>query len=245
MKIEAVEDNEEMSRRAAALFIAQARKRPDSVCVLPTGRTPEGLFRLLVEVARNGSVEFSRLRFVTLDEYAGIDQDDRRCLYQWLRRALFDPIGMSVEQVAAFNSASTEPDAEAVRIEKAISAWGGIDLAIVGLGPNGHVGFNEPGSAADSRARRVALTEESIVSNARYWGSEQDVPRFAYTLGIATLREARSVILMASGTAKAAILAKALEGPESPDVPASLLRSHADFTVLADREALSALAHST
>jgi glucosamine-6-phosphate deaminase len=158
---------------------------------------------------------------------------------------LFDPIGISLNQVAAFNQATAESGAEAVRIEKVISAWGGIDLAIVGLGPNGHVGFNEPGSAADSRARRVALTTESVVSNARYWGSDEDVPRFAYTLGIATLREARSLILMASGKAKAGILAKALEGPESPDIPASLLRSHAGFTVLADRDALSALAHST
>jgi glucosamine-6-phosphate deaminase len=245
MKIEAVEDYEELSARAASLFIGQAKKRPDSVCVLPTGRTPEGLFRLLVDAHHRNGVNFSRLRFVTLDEYAGIRRDDRRCLYQWLRRALFDPIGISMDQVAAFNPASVEPDAEAARIEMAIAAWGGIDLAIVGLGPNGHVGFNEPGSTADSRARQVALTEESIVSNARYWGSKQDVPRSAYTLGIATLREARSIILMASGIAKAAILARALEGPESPDIPASLLRSHVGFTVLADREALSARAHST
>ena len=245
MKIEAVEDYDELSRRAASLFIAQARKRPDSVCVLPTGRTPDGLFRQLVDAHRNNGADFSRLRFVTLDEYAGIGQDDRRCLYQWLRHALFDQIGVSAERIEAFNPASAELGAEAARIEKAISAWGGIDLAIVGLGPNGHVGFNEPGSTAGSRARRVALTAESIVSNARSWGSEQDVPRSAYTLGIATLSEARSIILMASGIAKAAILARTLEGPESPDVPASLLRSHADFTILADREALSARAHST
>jgi glucosamine-6-phosphate deaminase len=241
MKIEAVEDYENLSRRAASLFIAEAKARPDAVCVLPTGRTPEGLFVALVDAHRRGEANFSRLRFVILDEYTGIDPDDRRSLYQWLRQALLDQLGTSTSRVAAFDPSAVDLDVEAARIETVISDWGGIDLAIVGLGPNGHIGFNEPGSVPDSRARQIVLTQESIVSNARYWGSKADVPRFAFTLGIGTLIEARAIILMASGEAKAGILAKALEGPVGPDVPASLLRSHPDFTVLADRAALSAL----
>jgi glucosamine-6-phosphate deaminase len=241
MKIEAAEDYDDLCRRAASLFIAAAKARPAAVCVLPTGKTPEGLFRVLADAHWTGLADFSRLRFVTLDEYAGIDHDDRRCLYQWLRRALFDQIGIPATQVAAFDPSPADSNAEAARIETIIADWGGIDLAIVGLGPNGHVGFNEPGSTPLSRPRRVALTEESIVSNARYWGSEADVPRFAFTLGIGTLLEARALILMASGEAKAGILAKALEGPAGSDVPASLLKSHPDFTVLADRAALSAI----
>jgi glucosamine-6-phosphate deaminase len=241
MKIEAVEDYESLSRRAASLFIAAAKARSDSVCVLPTGKTPEGLFRALVDAHRRGEADFSRLRFVILDEYTGIDPDDRRSLYQWLRLELLDQLGISSRRVAAFNPSATDLDAEAARIEAVISDWGGIDLAILGLGPNGHIGFNEPGSAPDGRTRRIVLTQESIVSNARYWGSEADVPRFAFTLGIGTLLEARSITLMVSGEMKAGILAKALEGPVGPDVPASLLRSHPDFTVLADRAALSAI----
>jgi glucosamine-6-phosphate deaminase len=241
MKIETVEDYEGLSRRAAALFIAQAKAKPHSVCVLPTGRTPEGLFRVLREANREGDADFSRLRFVILDEYVGIAPDDRRSLHQWLQRALLDELGISSTQVAAFNLSAADIDAECARIEALIAEWGGIDLAIVGLGPNGHVGFNEPGSAPDSRARRISLTEESVTSNAGYWGSATDVPRHALTLGIGTLREARKIILMVSGQAKAGILARALEGPVSPGVPASLLRNHADFTVVADRAALSAL----
>lgn len=241
MKIEAVEDYEGLSRNAAALFMTQAKAEPESVCVLPTGRTPEGLFRVLIAAHRKGDADFSRLRFVVLDEYTGIAPDDRRSLHQWLRRALLDELGITPSGIAAFDPLSPDLDAECRRIEAIVAEWGGIDLAIVGLGPNGHVGFNEPGSAPDSRTRRISLTGESVISNAGYWGSAADVPLHALTLGIGTLREARKIVLMVSGRAKAGILAKALKGSVSPDIPASLFRDHPDFTVIADRAALSAL----
>ena len=120
-----------------------------------------------------------------------------------------------------------------------IAAWGGIDLAVVGLGPNGHLAFNEPGSAFDSRARRITLTPESIRSNAAYWGSEADVPRAGFTLGLGTLRDARQLVLIASGARKRDILARTLHGPIGEDVPATLLRVHPHATVIADRAALS------
>ena len=241
MKIEAVEDYEDLSRLAAALFIAQAKQKPDSVCVFPTGRTPEGLFGVLLETHRGRDADFSRLRFVILDEYADIDPEDRRSLHQWLRRALLDGLGIDPSRVADFDSSAADSDGECARIETIIADWGGIDLAIVGLGPNGHIGLNEPGSLPDSRTRRIALTAESVTSNARYWGSAADIPSHGLTLGIGTLREARKVILMVNGQAKADILARALEGPVSPDVPASLFRDHPDFTVIADRAALAGL----
>lgn len=241
MKIEAAEDYEDVSRRAAALFIAQARGKPGSVCVLPTGRTPEGLFRELLDAHRKGDADFSGLRFVILDEYLGIRPDDRRSLHQWLQRALLDELGIPSSHVAAFDPLAADIAGECARIEAVIADWGGIDLAMVGLGPNGHIGFNEPGSTPDSRTRQIALTEESVASNAGYWGSAADVPRHALTLGIGTLREARKVMLMVSGQAKSGILARALEGSVSPDIPASLFRDHPDFTVIADRAALSAL----
>lgn len=241
MKIEAVEDYEAMSRRAAALVIAQARKRPDSLCVLPTGRTPEGLFGLLHEAHGRGDADLSRLRFVVLDEYLGITAGDRRSLHQWLQRALLDGLGISPSRVLAFDPSAADTDTECTRVEAAIGEWGGIDLAIVGLGPNGHVGFNEPGSARESRTRRIVLTEESVISNAAYWGTEADVPLYALTLGMATLLEARQLVLMVSGQTKARILAAALEGEVTPDIPASLLRDHPDFTVIADRAALAGL----
>ena len=134
----------------------------------------------------------SRARFVTLDEYRGIAAKDRRRLLLWLRRELLDPIGVGEDRVVAFDP-EADPDAEPARVEAEIARLGGIDLAIVGLGPNGHVGFNEPGSGFDSRSRRVALAPESIRSNAAYWGSEDDVPREGFTLGLGTLTRCPAV----------------------------------------------------
>ncbi len=141
---------------------------------------------------------------------------------------------------SAFHSfdPGADPEFEAKRIEGIIAAHGGIDLAVLGLGPNGHLGFNEPGSPLDCRTRQVSLTPESIRSNAAYWGSEADVPAEAFTLGLGTLRESRSLILIASGEAKAGILAKTLDDPISTDVPATSIRLHPNSIVIADRAAL-------
>ena len=177
------------------------------------------------------------MRFVTLDEYAGIRRDDPRRLFSWLKRELFDPLGIVASHIHAFDPQAA-PEAEAERIERAITDAGGIDLAVLGLGPNGHLGFNEPGSAIDSRTRQVTLAVESITSNAAYWGSEAAVPHQAFTLGLGTLHEARQCLLIVSGMAKAQILARALEGPIEPDLPASLLRCHSNATVVADLAAL-------
>jgi len=236
MKLIAAADHDDLSRQAAALVIDQVETKPASLLVVPTGETPLGMFRALVSAA--GGADFSRASFVTLDEYAGIGPGDRRRLLLWLRRELLDPLGIGDDRVIAFDP-EAEPVAEAARIEAAIAALGGIDLAVVGLGPNGHLGFNEPGSAFDSRARLVALTPASIRSNAAYWGSEADVPREAFTLGLGTLRAARRLAMIASGARKRAILGRTLRGAVGEETPATLLRVHPDATVIADREALA------
>jgi len=229
-------DYDHMSWLAADMVMAQVKAKPDSLLVLPTGNTPIGLFRELA--ARGDEVDFRRTRFVTLDEYAGIASDDPRRLTSWLAREVFEPLGITCDRVSVFNPGAA-PEAEGERIEHAIADAGGIDLAVLGLGPNGHLGFNEPGSAANSRARLVALAPESIVSNAAYWGSEAAVPRRAFTLGLGTLLEARQCMLIVSGVAKAQILERALAGPIGPIVPASLLRNHSRAVVIADRAALN------
>lgn len=237
MRLVTADDFDDLSRRAAALVIDAVRDRPDCVLVLPTGATPLGMFKA-ISAAANGSADFSRARFVTLDDYASIGTDDRRRLLLWLRRELLDPIGIGEDRIVAFDP-TAEPLAEAERVEAAIAAWGGIDLAVLGLGPNGHLAFNEPGSAFDSRARRITLTPESIRSNAAYWGSEDDVPRAGFTLGLGTLRDARRLVLIASGARKRDILARTLHGLIGEDVPATLLRVHRQATIIADRESLS------
>ena len=241
MRLVATADYDDLSRTAAELVIAQIRAKPSSLLVLPTGETPLGLFKGLVAAHRAGAVDFGAARFVTLDEYASIGASDRRRLSSWLRRALLEPLGIAEDQVCAFDPAAGDPATEAGRVEAAIAERGGIDLAVLGIGPNGHLGFNEPGSAFDSRSRLVALTQESIRSNAAYWGTEADVPRSAFTLGMGTLLAARALVLLASGTRKAAILVRATEGPIGPEVPASLLRLHPAATVIADAAALSSM----
>ena len=237
MRVVAVADEAALAAEAAGLVSEQLQAKPESLLVVPTGATPLGMFRALVAAGAAGAIDFSRCRFAILDEYSGIAADDRRSLQGWLGRELLDPIGIDGARVIAFDLAA-DPASEAPRIEAAIAAAGGIDLAFVGLGPNGHLGFNEPGSPFDSRTRRIALTPESIRSNAAYWGSEDAVPREGLTLGLATLHEARRLVLLVGGERKRSILARVLAGAVGPDVPATILRTHRDGIVIADRAAL-------
>jgi glucosamine-6-phosphate deaminase len=237
MRIVPVEDEAALATEAAGLVARQLREKPDSLLVVPTGATPLGMFRALVAAARTGAIDVSRCQFAVLDEYAGLGPGDRRSLEGWLRRELFAAIGIGDQQVIAFDL-SADPATAAARVEAAIAAAGGIDLAVLGLGPNGHLGFNEPGSPFDSPARLIALTPESIRSNAAYWGSEADVPREGLTLGLGTLDAARRLVLLVSGARKRDILATTLAGPVGPHLPATLLRRHPDATVIADRAAL-------
>ncbi len=227
----------DMSRIAADIVVAQLERKPESLLVLPTGNSPLGLFGVLVERRLAGEADFRDARFVTLDEYAGVGGDDPRRLLSWLKRELLDPLDVAADRIHSFDpEAAVEADAE--RIERLIRDAGGIDLAVLGLGPNGHLGFNEPGSPFDSRTRLVTLAAESIRSNAVYWGSEAAVPRQGVTLGLGTLYEARQCLLIVSGESKAQILARTLEGPISPAIPATLLHRRSNATVIADRAAL-------
>lgn len=237
MKILEAADYDDLSRMAADLVLAQLRVKPSSLFVLPTGNTPVGMFRELVGAAQSGKADFRAAQFVTLDEYGGIPADDRRRLFAWLKRDLLDPIGVDTANVHILDP-TAEPVAEAARIETAIAAGGGIDFAMVGIGPNAHIGMNEPGSPFDSRTRLIELTPESIRSNAAYWGSEAEVPRTGLTLGLGTLGESSQLVLIASGAAKTPALARTIYDPVSPEVPATLLRLHPDSVIIADRVAL-------
>ena len=181
------------------------------------------------------------MRVVQLDEYVGVPDDDRRSLYGWLEREFLTPLGVAAERVRRFDVAAPEGvDASCRAMDAAIAALGGLDLALLGVGPNGHLGFNEPPSLADTPTREVPLAPASIVSNAVYWGGEDAVPRTAVTVGMAPILAAREVALVVRGAHKRGILARALHGPETPDVPASLARRAARLTVVADEAALGA-----
>lgn len=238
MKIITADDYDDLSRRTAALVCAQLVRKPASLFVFPTGATPLGLFRELVAAARELRADFSNASFAVLDEYAGIAPGDRRGLAGWLGRELLDPLGIPASRVITFDPRG-EASAESARVEAAIAARGGIDLAVLGLGPNGHLGFNEPGTSFDARSGLVPLSAASITSNAAYWGSEADVPRTGFTLGLGTLLEARQFVLIVSGARKADILGRVLADPATPDLPATIAHVHPNALVLADRQAMS------
>jgi glucosamine-6-phosphate deaminase len=238
MKIVVAGDAQDLAGKAARVVLDLLRRRPEAVLTVATGETPRGMFRELVVAARGNPSLFSAVRWVMLDEYAGIAADDRRRLASWLSRELLDPLGGHAGRLTAFDPLAADAAAEGRRIEAAISSLGGMDLAVLGLGPNGHVGFNEPGSPFDSRTRLVSLAPESVSSNAAYWGSEACVPRRAFTLGLGTLMEARSLLLLVSGERKRTILRSVLNDPIGPQLPASVLRLHEDAVVITDRAAL-------
>jgi glucosamine-6-phosphate deaminase len=179
----------------------------------------------------------AQVRIAQLDEYVGVSPIDRRSLMRWLREGLLEPAQIASNHVYGFDALATDLALAAEEMERAMIALGRIDLAVLGLGPNGHVGFNEPGSAFDSLCRVVDLTPESIVSNARYWGGPDLVPRQAFTLGLGTLSKAHETLLLVSGQGKAKVLEATLYGPISPAAPATYLRSLSNVTVIADKNA--------
>lgn len=236
-RLEILADAGALARRAATLVINHTPARADSIYVFPTGKTPLGLYRELVATHRRVGFGFGGVRFFALDEYAGIARDDPRRLGRWLWQVLLEPMGVPRAHVVGFDPGAPDPDLACARVDARIAARGGIDLLVLGLGENGHLGFNEPGTRFDAPSRLVELTPETRATNAAYWDDRVDVPATAYTLGPRTLLAARRVLLLVSGKRKAAILDRTLNGPIDLAVPATMLRLHPGLTVLADTDA--------
>jgi glucosamine-6-phosphate deaminase len=239
LKVIVADDAGQLARYAADWFLEAIAGIDAPGVVLPTGNTPLGMFREIASSVRKKEADLSRLTLFELDEYHGIDMDDRRSLGGWLERDFLTPAGLQPSQLRRFNSRASDPSAEAEAMDTSIAKFGGIDALVVGLGPNGHIGFNEPGSSFDSPSRLVDLTPESWESNSAYWGDMESVPKQAFTLGFAVLKAARRALIIVSGAHKAEILARVLDGPVTPDVPGSIFRTLPQATLIADREALS------
>jgi glucosamine-6-phosphate deaminase len=222
----------------AADRIAEAiLARPTASLVVATGETPVGAYRHLAERVRRESIATDRLRVFQLDEYLGLPLEDRRSLFGWMERAFLTPLGIPPGNVVRLDPAAPDLAAACRAYDAAVLDAGGLDLAVLGLGPNGHIGFNEPPTTADAPTRIVELTPESLASNARYWGSPDQVPRRALTAGMATLLAARRILLLVSGAHKRDILRRAAYGPVTPEVPASYLQRAVGVTVVADEAA--------
>jgi len=236
-----VDDYEALSRAGADWLAEGIRAKPDAVIVAATGTTPMGMYIELAQRRLRGLIEPSRLRLFQLDAYLGLASDDRRALFNWTRRSFIEPLGIVEANVVRLAGDAPDPWEACRAYDAAVRRVGGFDISILGLGPNGHLGFNEPPSAPDAPTRVVELTPESIVSNARYWGGQEQVPRQALTCGMDLLLAARRTLLLVSGAHKHEILHRAINGPQTPEVPASYLQLASNVTVLADRAAWQGL----
>ncbi|HZS90788.1 MAG TPA: glucosamine-6-phosphate deaminase [Chloroflexota bacterium] len=241
MKLIITPDYDELSRRGAALMADLIASKPDAAVILATGETPMGMYRELAAIRQRSGLDTSRLRVFQLDAYLGLGPDDPRSLYGWMKRSFLDPMQIPDTNVVRLPGDAPDPRAVCAAYEQAVEAAGGIDLSVLGLGPNGHLGFNEPPAEPRSPSRVIDLTEESIESNARYWGGRDRVPRQALTAGMSVLLASRHVLLVASGERKAGILQRALQGPVTPQVPASYLQQAPRLTVIADQDAAALL----
>jgi glucosamine-6-phosphate deaminase len=237
-----VPDYAAVSRAAAEIVGETVQSKPEAVLALPTGNTPLGLFAELTERARSGSLDLSRVHLFGLDEYSGLAPDHPNSLTGSLSRSIVEPAGFDPRRLHAVRTTDPDPAAAAIRYEAELAALGGLDLAVLGLGPNGHVAYNEPGSPAASRTRTLALTPESRAQAAAAWHGDGAVPETAITIGIGTLLEARRLLLIVSGEQKAEMLRRTLREPMAADVPASWLRLASDrLTIVADEAAASLL----
>ena len=239
MNIIRAKDYQDMSRKAANIISAQIIMKPDCVLGLATGSTPVGTYRQLIEWYEKGDLDFSRVSTVNLDEYRGLTHTDPQSYYYFMQENLFDHV--NIDKAATHVPDGTNPDAAdaCAKHEQIIKSLGGIDLQLLGLGNNGHIGFNEPGAAFDKETHLVDLAESTIRANARFFASIDEVPKQAYTMGIRTIMQAKKILVVVSGEGKADIVSRAFFGPVTPEVPASILQMHPDVTVVCDEAALS------
>jgi glucosamine-6-phosphate deaminase len=239
MRIYRAKDYDDMSRKAANIISAQIILKPDCVLGLATGSTPIGAYKQLVEWYNKGDLDFSEVTTVNLDEYKGLPRDNDQSYYYFMRENLFKHV--NIPEGRSFLPDGTEPDSEKAcsRYNEIIHQVGGIDLQLLGLGQNGHIGFNEPDDHFSLETHCVDLTPSTIEANKRFFEKKEDVPRQAYTMGIKTIMQAKRVLLVASGKEKAQALRDAVYGPVTPALPASILQYHKNVYIVADEAALS------
>ena len=241
MRIIAVQDYEELSKKAANIIAAQVILNPHSVLGLATGSTPVGTYQELIRQYKQGILDFSKVTTINLDEYESLSGKHSQSYRFFMNQNLFDHINIQKEHTFVPNGLAMDNQKECERYEALITQLGGSHLQLLGIGSNGHIGFNEPGESFIGPTHLVALSKQTRNSNSRFFNSLNEVPTHAITMGMRGIMFSSKILLLASGTNKAEALLHAIHGPITPQVPASLLQLHKDVTIIADKDALSEL----
>ncbi len=239
MNIIVVKDYSEMSRKAAHLFVGQILQKPNSVLGLATGSTPVGLYKELIKFYKEGMIDFENVIAFNLDEYLNLDPTHEQSYARFMEENLFQFINMKEKNHHIPSGTALEFEAECDRYEELIHNAGGIDLQILGIGRNGHIGFNEPDIKFEAITHIVQLDEQTINDNARFFNNIEEVPKTAISMGIKTIMQSRGIILLASGKEKADAVAGMVSGKITPELPASVLQLHPNVTIIVDEAAAS------
>lgn len=232
MKFITVDTYEKLSRQAANIISAQVILKPDAVLGLATGSSPLGTYKQLIDWYKKGDIDFSGVTSVNLDEYVGLDANNDQSYRYFMNTNFFNHINISINNTFVPNGCAADLESEGARYDRHIEQLGGIDLQLLGIGLDGHIGFNEPDKYFVKSTHVVDLHESTIKANSRFFSSENEVPKQAITMGMVSIMQAKKILLIANGRAKRDILEKAFYGPITPEIPASVLQLHPDITVI-------------
>ena len=232
MKFITVDTYEKLSRQAANIISARVILKPDSVLGLATGSSPLGTYKQLIKWYEIGDIDFSNVTTVNLDEYVGLDGKNEQSYRYFMNKNFFEHINIDLGNTFVPNGCAVDLESEGRRYDEHIAVLGGIDLQLLGIGLDGHIGFNEPDKYFVKSTHVVDLHESTIKANSRFFENEDEVPKRAITMGMVSIMQAKKILLIASGKEKRDILEKAFYGPITPEIPASILQLHPDITVI-------------
>jgi len=236
MKFITTQTYEKLSRQAANIISAQVIMKPDCVLGLATGSSPIGVYRQLIDWYNKGDIDFSQVTTVNLDEYVGLNGDHPQSYRYFMQTNFFDHINIKSENTYVPCGVAADTAAECAEYDARIRRFGGIDLQLLGIGLDGHIGFNEPGDCFVTATHVADLHESTVKANARFFAGEDEVPRQAISMGMVSIMQAKKILLIANGPAKKDVLLRAFEGPITPALPASILQLHPDLTVIFSEE---------
>lgn len=237
MRLIVTRDYNEMSQKAAAMVTSHITLKPDSVLGLATGDTPIGMYKEIINSYENNEIDLSQVVTFNLDEYYGLSKENNQSYHYFMMANFFNHVNIEKNNINILDGETTNIENECKKYEKKIKAAGGIDLQILGIGGNGHIGFNEPDLNFEAETHLVRLDKNTIEANSRFFKSIEDVPTQALSMGIKTIMQSKKIVLLASGENKAEAIAKAVNGKICPEVPASILQLHPDVTIIVDEAA--------